>query len=288
MSRTFGATLIALALVVAPAAAQDFIVSPEWLAARLNDPNVIVLHVGHGDFDRGHVPGARELPYASFVTRRGTLDTELPDEEALRATFERVGVSDGSTVIVYAHQAPMATRALFSLAQLGIARIAYLDGGLERWRAEGHPISRSAPVITPGRITRPRAVTGLASTEFVRARLGTPGVAFVDTRTAGEYNGTGNRSGMPSAGHLDGARLLEWEDLFADRSTRLKPRAELEQIFSRIAAPGDTVVTYCWIGYRASATWFVARALGYHALLFDGSYQEWSQRGLPTKAGTTP
>jgi thiosulfate/3-mercaptopyruvate sulfurtransferase len=89
-------------------------------------------------------------------------------------------------------------------------------------------------------------------------------------------------------GHLAGARQLQWEELFADGATQLKPRAELERLFAERVRPGDAVVTYCWVGYRASATWFIAQWLGYDARLYDGSYQDWSQRALPTRAGTTP
>jgi len=288
---TLRAAFLALALAAratAQTGPQEFIVTPEWLSARLNDPTVVVLHIGHDDYNNGHVPGAREVDYAAFVTRRGTLSTELPDAAALRTLFEGLGISDNSTVVVYAHEAPMATRALFSLAHVSIARIAYLDGGFERWREEGRPVSRERPTVTAGRITRPVDVSIVATADFVTARIGQSGVAFLDTRTPGEYNGTENRSGMPSAGHVAGAKHIEWQDLFSDRSARLKPRAELERIYRTLAAPGETVITYCWVGYRASATWFVARALGYTALMYDGSYQDWSQRSLPTRAGATP
>jgi thiosulfate/3-mercaptopyruvate sulfurtransferase len=69
---------------------------------------------------------------------------------------------------------------------------------------------------------------------------------------------------------------------------RLKPRAELERLYAERVKAGDSVVTYCWIGYRGSATWFVAHYLGYEARLYDGSYQDWSQRTLPTRPGATP
>lgn len=281
--------LVVAAPLRAPLSAQDFIVSPTWLAARLADPTVVVLHVGHDGYAEGHVPGAREVTYADFVTRRGALSTELPDAPALRSYFEGLGVSDNSTVVVYAREAPTATRALLALAHLGITRISYLDGGLARWREEGHPLSRETPVVVPGRITRPVDETLVVSAEFVTARLEGASFAFVDSRTEDAYRGAASSSaGLQSAGHLAGARLLEWEDLFSDRSTRLKPRAEMERLFRAVAAPGDTVVTYCWVGYRASVNWFVARALGHTALLYDGSYQDWSQRALPTRAGTTP
>jgi len=272
----------------APVSAHEFIVTPSWLATRLNDPTVVILHVAHDDYAAGHVPGAREVDYGRLVANRGGLGSELPDANVLRERLEALGVSDNSTVVVYAHEAPMATRALFSLAYAGIERIAYLDGGFERWRAEGHPVSRERPTVTPGRITRSVDSSILATHDVLTARIGQAGTSFVDTRTDGEYNGTGNRSGMPSAGHLAGAKQLEWQELFADGMSRLKPRAELEALFRARVAPGDTVITYCWVGYRASATWFVARALGYRAMMYDGSYQDWQQRGLPTKAGPTP
>jgi len=268
-----------------PSAAPELVVTPAWLVARLADPAVVVLHINHDDYATGHVPGARNLEYGTIVARRGSVSSELPDVEQARRTFEALGISDGSTVVVYAHQAPMATRVLFTLAYLGVERIAYLDGGLTRWRAEGHPLSTAAPTITPGRITAGAGgdSTVVATADWITPRLSKAGLSLIDTRTDGEYNGTGNRSGMPSEGHLAAARQLEWEDLFTDRSTTLKPRAELERMYAERVTPGDTVVTYCWVGYRASATWFIARYLGYDARMYDGSYQDWSQRGLPTR-----
>jgi thiosulfate/3-mercaptopyruvate sulfurtransferase len=285
-----------LAVVPAPLAAQgvraDLVVTPEWLAARLDDPRLVVLHVAHDDdYEAGHVPGARRVTYGTLVTRRGTVGSELPDLDSLRAAFEALGVGDSSFVVVYSHEAPMATRVLFSLAALGHDRFAFLDGGLERWTAERRPVSKDAPRPDRGRLTARRAAPVTVDAEWLSSQVnGGPaaGLALIDTRTTGEYNGTGNRSGMPSAGHLAGARQLEWQEMFADGMTRLKPLDELQGMFAERVAPGDTVVTYCWVGYRASATWFMARYLGYEARLYDGSYQDWSQRGLPTRAGTTP
>lgn len=286
---TLAATLVAGSPAAAQRARADLVVTPAWLASRLEDPRVVVLHVAHDDdYEAGHVPGARKVDYGTIVTRRETVGSELPEPAVLRAAFEQLGVSDSTTVVVYAHEAPMATRVLYSLASIGHGRFAFLDGGLERWRKEGHATSRSAPTVTPGRITVRDAAPVVVTADWVAARTGKPGLALIDTRTDGEYNGTGNRSGMPSAGHLVGARQLEWQDLFTDGMVALKPRAELERLFGERAASGDTVVTYCWVGYRASATWFVAHFLGYDAKLYDGSYQDWSQRKLPTTTAASP
>jgi thiosulfate/3-mercaptopyruvate sulfurtransferase len=297
LPRPLATLLVGTALILAPvleahaqgpSADGPRVVDPTWLRARAADPSVVVLHVDHGDYNDAHIPGARALPYGDITTRRGTLGSELPDLEALRATFAALGISDGTHVVVYAHEGPMATRALFSLASIGHKRYALLDGGLERWRSEGGAVTRDAPKATPGTLTVRAGPTVLVDADWLQSRVGASGLSLIDTRTDGEYNGTGNRSGMPSVGHLAGARQLQWEELFSDGMTRLKPRAELEKLFSDRVRPGDAVVTYCWVGYRASATWFVAHLLGYDARMYDGSYQDWSQRKLPTRAGTAP
>ena len=274
-----------------PRPAAELVVTTEWLARRAGDPTIVLLEVVDERHDDARIPGTRLMPYNTFTMRRGTLSTELPDPAELRAVFEALGVTDESHVVVYAEEGPMATRALYSLVWLGHPRVSLLDGGFPKWQREGRP---TAPAAGPTGSVRPARLSTRASadvrvdSDWLRARVGTPGLALIDTRTDGEYLGTGNRSGMPSTGHLQGARQLEWEELFADSAVTLRPRAELARLFAERTAPGDTVVTYCWIGYRASATWFVARWLGYDARLYDGSYQDWSQRTLPTKGGAIP
>lgn len=291
------ALAVALLLPTTPLRAQQravsaneppLVVTTAWLAENLRDPNLVVVEVAMDSNRTGRIPGTRVISYGRFATRSGTLGTELPDGAALREAFAELGITDESHVVVYAHQAPMATRALYSLAWLGQARISFLDGGLEKWTTESRPVATVTAPSARGRISERAPASVIVDAAWMQANVGKPGVSFIDTRTDGEYNGTGNRSGMPSVGHVEGARQLEWEDLFADRSRTLKPRAELERLFAERVKPGDTVATYCWVGYRASATWFVARWLGYDARLYDGSYQDWSQRNLPTRAGTAP
>jgi thiosulfate/3-mercaptopyruvate sulfurtransferase len=113
-------------------------------------------------------------------------------------------------------------------------------------------------------------------------------MSLIDTRTDGEYLGTGGRHGMPSEGHLAGARQLQWEDLFADGKNTLNSRDSLQRMYAARVQPGDTVVTYCWVGYRASMTYFIARYLGYPVKMYDGSYQDWLKRKLPVRSGPTP
>ncbi len=276
----------------ASAATDAMVVTTDWLASHLSDPNVVVVEVVHEQGKRGpHVAGSRALFYGHMTVSRDGLSTELPAPDSLRALFEGLGISNASRVVVYASEAPMATRMLMTLDYLGHQRISYLDGGLPKWMAEKRALSEDEPTVARGSFTVTLRPDMIANADWITARLGKPGTAFIDTRTTGEYNGTGNRSGMPSAGHLQGARQLEWEALFdldGGNGLRLKDRATLRQLFADRSHAGDTVVTYCWIGYRASATWFAARLLGYETKFYDGSYQDWRLRKLPTTAGAQP
>lgn len=115
-------------------------------------------------------------------------------------------------------------------------------------------------------------------------------------------------------GHIPGARFIAYGDITTTRNglmTELPDAARLRQIFESAgvtddsraivysdmplmnifrarAARGDTVVTYCYVGHRASMTYLVARALGYEAKLYDGSYQDWARRSLPLTTGDRP
>lgn len=291
--RTLAATLALVAAPTLPAqapATESMAVTTEWLAAHLADPSLVIVEVVMEPGKRGaHIPGSRELFYRHMTISRDGLSTELPSPDSLKALFEGLGISTGSRVVVYAHEAPMATRLLMTLDWLGHRRIAYLDGGMTKWTAEGRATSSVEPVKARGAISIAPRTDMIATAEWLTPRIGKPGVSLIDTRTDGEYNGTGNRSGMPSAGHLDGARQLQWESLFDESNgLLLKDRATLQRMYDERVRPGDTVVTYCWVGYRASATWFAARLLGLNAKFYDGSYQDWQARKLPTKMGEAP
>lgn len=286
-------SLFALANAGAQTPANSMIVSTDWLAKHLTDRATVVLQVVHDstDFRSGHIPGAREIQYSSFTTTRDSVGTELPSVEQLRQVFEKLGVSDDSHVVIYVGgtgMAPMASRAFLTLDYLGHTKVSLLNGGLATWRAEGRPLSTEETHITAGHLTpRPRTVTVDAS--WVNARAGKRGYAFIDTRTDPEYLGTGSRGGVPSEGHIAGARQLQWEQLFssADSSLFLEPAA-IGKLFADRMTPGDTVITYCLVGYRGSMTYFGARLLGLPVRLYDGSYQDWARRKLPVTKGSAP
>ena len=97
------------------ATSDSLVVTTQLLAAHLSDPSVVVVEVTHMEGPRGpHIPGSRSLFYRNMTVTRDGLSTELPPADSLKALFERLEISATSRVVVYASEAPMATRMLAS------------------------------------------------------------------------------------------------------------------------------------------------------------------------------
>lgn len=290
--------LLALALTIAASslAAQSsgMVVTTDWLAQNLNDPTVVVLQLDMPGmrmgpaYAEGHIPGSRALDYNKLAIRVNGISLELPSPQALRELLEPLGVSNSSHVVLTGPPL-IVTRAWFTLHYLGLTNVSALDGGVTKWKAEGRGVDKTVPVVKRGVIIPNPQPQIVASMQYVLEHIGNSGIAFIDTRTPGEYEGSGERHGMPSTGHIQGARRLTYEDLFTnDSDFTLAPRATLEKLYKERVPAGDTVVTYCYIGYRASGSYFVALLLGYPAKLYDGSYDEWGQKKGPTVTSATP
>lgn len=274
----------------------DLLVGTEWLAARLDSPGVVILHVGRSDslYRTGHVPGARYLPLAAVATTVRGVPNEFPSPDTMAATFRDLGVGDRARVVLYGDDAGLlAARAWVALDVLGQGgRASLLDGGWAKWTAEHRPVETGAHPPTPAPFTARWHGDRIASAEWVRDHLRDTAVVFVDARPAGPYAGveppcpagaTACVETPPERrGHLPGAWNLWWmENLVSRDDPTLKlPQTLAEQWAQRTGAsrPGArTVVTYCHSGMQASFDYFVARYLGYPDVrLYDGSWAEWS------------
>ena len=274
--------LVASAPAAAGGAARaPFLVNTSWLAEHLNDPSLVLLHVGDQEsYNAGHIPGAQWVPYREIETRPDSdLTLELPPAEQLQAAFERLGVSDNSRIIVYmgTDWATPTARVFLTLEYMGLGeRASILDGGLPAWRADGHAVTTEARTAVPGKITLHPRNDLLVDAAWVNAHLHDASVAIVDARIARFFEGEPGR--MPRGGHIPGAHNVPFPSLL-EESGKFKDTATLADAFRAAGvSPGVLVVTYCHIGQQASLAWFVARMLGYQARLYDGSFEEWSSR----------
>jgi thiosulfate/3-mercaptopyruvate sulfurtransferase len=266
------------------------VVSTDWLAKHLNDPNLVLLHVGNRkEYDAGHIPGARyvtldDISVSSHDHDNGLM-LEMPKPDSLRARLEALGISSDSRVIVYYGNdwVSPATRVIFTLDYAGLgAGSALLDGGMQAWKAEGRALSTEAPKQSRGQLATLGVKPIIVDAAWVKRRLGSPRLHLIDGRAAVFYDGV--EMGGSRKGHIPGAKSLPYTEIADDR-LKLRSAEELRALFARAGvAPGDTVVAYCHIGQQATAVLFAARSLGHPVLLYDGSYQDWSRRAdLPVE-----
>ena len=263
------------------------LVDSKWLAAKLDDPHLVLLHVGDpGEFAAGHIAGARLVTLddisVSEHTRTGLM-LQMPDPEDLRLRLQKLGISDDSCVVVYYGKdwVSPSTRVVFSLQYAGLgARTRLLDGGMGAWTRAGGALSTDPAPTRTGKLSRLDTQPLVVDAAYVRAHLDSPGVAIVDGRAAVYYDGieTGGAHGqVDKTGHIKGAHSIPFTEVTDDQLV-MRSQAELKALFDRAGvAPGDTVVGYCHIGQQATAMLFAARLLGHPVLLYDGSFQDWSR-----------
>ena len=279
----------ALPLSEAAAIRTHMLVTTEWLSSHLGDHNLVVLFIGHDrrQFDAGHIPGARFVRLDELVEQHLNSPNELPPVAELQALFESVGASSESRIVLYGEGGGvLAARAYFTLDTLGLGeRTALLDGGMEKWKAEGRALSLQETHPAPGHIAlRPHfdiAVTATKMEDASDRASQAQGSAFalLDARPPAEFEGVVASEGVSKAGHIPGAASLYWKTLLrSEAQPELLPVDELQRAFREAGVrPEQTVVTYCRTGMQSSFTYFVAKYLGYHAAMYDGSVYEWVQ-----------
>lgn len=261
----------------------ELLVSSAWLSTHLNDPAVVVLHVGTDAVYRaGHIPGARFIPFTTIAIDKGGTPFELPDTPVLESAFEEAGVSDNTHVVIYTDAGVLqAARAFFTLDYLGHKRVSLLDGGLDIWKIEGRALSTDVPAVTRGALSPQPDPQRFVTADWLRQRLQDPAVVLMDARPANEYSGQVPGSfAPPRPGHIPGAYNLFWRDLLLSTSDpRFKDRETLRATYAAIGATaGKRVVASCITGVLSSVAYFVARYLDLDVGLYDGSFLEWSRR----------
>jgi thiosulfate/3-mercaptopyruvate sulfurtransferase len=286
---------IALAAMPAPSGQGPVptLVNTTWLAERLADPTLVILHIGdqrsRRRYDEGHIPGAIFLnPFAELTAppTPGGLTLELPSAAQLDSVLDAKGISNDSRVVIYSAEgyATPTARAFFTLEYAGLrGQVAMLDGGLEAWVRENRPTTAEVRTVARGEFTPRLQRDMVVDANWVQAHLNRPSVAIVDARTPQFYHGAEARQAR--IGHIPGAANLPFNSVLEEDGRFKQPTVLRSLVEGAGAAAGDTVVTYCHIGQQASLAWFTARMLGYEARIYDGSFQDWSaRRELPVVA----
>ena len=254
---------------------EDLLVSTEWLAEHLDDPDLRLVEVstpGAG-YTLGHIRNAVYLNLGEVFSGGGNgLTHMLAPLAAVADTLGRKGIGpDRHVVICDENGGARAAQMFWLLEYLGFPRVSVLEGGVERWLAEGRPQTRKLPDISPVQFTPQPNPERVADVDWVRTHVQSEGVALIDCRSEEEYQ----------QGHIPGARNRNWEQTLRLRAYQtFRPADELHAEVAALGAGADReVVTYCASGQRSSHTYLMLRLLGYPRVRnYIGSWLEWSAR----------
>jgi thiosulfate/3-mercaptopyruvate sulfurtransferase len=267
------------------------LVSTDWLAAHLRDPDLRVLdgswHMPQtrrdprAEFVGAHLPGAAFFDIDTIADRSNPLPHMLPTPEVFADAVGALGVGNGDRVVVYDTRGVVsAARVWWTFRAFGHDAVAVLDGGLPKWKAEGRPLESGEPKAvrrvfhaTP----RPSVVRDLAA---MRDNLTARREQVLDARSAGRFTATEPepRAGL-RGGHIPGSLNLPSDTLLRPDGTLLPP-GDLRKRFETAGVDFTRpVTTTCGSGITASVLAFGLNLLGHQRVaVYDGSWTEWGGR----------
>lgn len=273
----------------------EFLITAAELAAAPEPPVLLDVRYrmggppGHGEYAKGHIPGARYVDMdAELAGPPGAGGRHpLPDAEEFGAAMRRAGVGADTEVVVYDDGNGWGpARAWWLLRWAGHRRVRVLDGGLAAWRAAGQPLSTEEPAPGEGDFVPKPGAMPVVDAEGAAA-LARRGILF-DARAAERYRGEVEPID-PVAGHIPGAVSAPTTANAAPDGTFL-PAADLAARFAALGvAPGTEVGVYCGSGVSAAHQILALAEAGIPATLYPGSWSEWvADPARPVATGPAP
>jgi thiosulfate/3-mercaptopyruvate sulfurtransferase len=265
------------------------LVSTEWVANHLNDPNVRLLEVDvdTNAYASGHAPGAVGI---NWTTQLGDpIRRDIPTKDAWAKLLSDAGVSNDTQLVFYGDNNNWFAAFAYWVSKIyGHQHAALMNGGRKKWELEQRPLVTDVPSYATTSYTAKEGDTSLRA--LLREVLTLPsGTALVDVRSPAEFNGEviappGMTETAQRAGHIPGAANIPWAQA-ANEDGTFKSADQLRQLYAaKGITPDKDVVTYCRIGERSSHTWFVLKELlGFQKVKnYDGSWTEYgSVVGVP-------
>jgi thiosulfate/3-mercaptopyruvate sulfurtransferase len=280
------------------------LVSTDWLAAHLTDadlrlfdatvrlvpkvPGPYEIVSGRAAYEEGHIPGAGFLDLmVDLSDADAAIPFMMPAVDVLAAKLGAAGIGPDSRVVLYSWPTPMwATRMWWMLRSCGFDNVAVLDGGLDKWRAEGRPLRAGTERYPAARLSLSARPGAWADKNDVLAAIGDSAVCTINALSPATFQGT-SESSYGRKGHITGSVNVPYESLLqADGSFR--PDAELRPLFAAAGAfERPRVICYCGGGISATMDALVLTRLGHpHIAIYDGSMWEWARDpSLPMATG---
>ncbi len=274
------------------------LVSGSWLESHLSDEGLVILESDEDVllYQTGHIPNSLKIDWHTDLNDSITRD--YVDGEGFSKLLSKLGIKREDTVVIYGDKSNWwASYALWVFKLFGHEDVRLLDGGRDKWIAEGRELTKEIRDVTPSLypVVQRNDTEIRAFRDDVFKHFGKP---LIDVRSPEEYSG--ERISMPSypeegasrGGHIPSAASVPWSKA-ANEDQTFRTREELAEIYLKNAGIGDhsDVIAYCRIGERSSHTWFVLKELlGVEKVRnYDGSWTEWgSLVKVPIAIGTEP
>ena len=262
------------------------LVSTEWVAERLDDPDVVIVESDEDVllYNTGHIPGAIKVDWVADLN--DPLVRDYLTAEAFATLAGQKGIKPETTVVFYGDNFNWwAAYALWVFSLFGHKDLRLLDGGRSKWVAEGRQLDTDVPEPEPAEYPVPprddRKIRAFMADVLPHSQSNKP---LIDVRSPEEFRG--ERLHMPDypnegalrGGHIPGAKNVPWKQA-ANEDNTFKTADELNALYQGEVglSPSDDVIAYCRIGERSSHTWFVlTHLLGFEKVRnYDGSWTEY-------------
>jgi thiosulfate/3-mercaptopyruvate sulfurtransferase len=262
----------------------EVLVETQWLEDHLHDANVRILEVDMSPepYQEAHIPGAIYWNiFADLLQPNWHMNLEV---DAMAALLSRSGITAETTVVAYGSYPGTGGWIFWLLNLFGHRNVRVLNGGHQKWRAEGRPVTNKLSNFAPTQyqVSPPDQRLRISQTEVQQA-MNNPNQLLLDVRTLAEYRGEQflikPPEGEERAGHIPGAIHLEHLRTLNEDGT-FKSFDALQALYrDHGITPDREILPYCAIGARAGYIWFVLKyLLGYPQVRnYDGSWNEWSR-----------
>jgi thiosulfate/3-mercaptopyruvate sulfurtransferase len=265
----------------------EIVAEPDWLAAHAHDADVRVIDCAVLEaYRRAHIPGAVHMPVHYYIKEKDPAGSDhgvlvMPPGE-FEELMSQLGVGPNTTVVSYDdNNGYIAARLWWVLRYYGHTKAKVLNGGWHRWLTEGRPVTFHATRAPRAQFKAAPANADIYATcQLLLEKYADSNWQVFDARTDAEWDGTNDR-GNRRAGHVPGARHLEWvKFVTSDDQRRLRPAGEIQRLLDEAGfVRGKPTITYCQGGIRAAHAFFILHLMGYEGMrVYDGSMREWANR----------